>query len=58
MTKVAKKIVITGANGFIGRHLTAHLLSLDYIVYGTTTSLTKPGLLSHPNLYWVEWRDI
>ena len=37
-----KTIVITGANGFIGRHLTKKALDLGYVVYAIVTE--KEGL--------------
>lgn len=45
-------VLITGASGFIGQHLTQYLLAHDFVVYGYTrqTDLTA----SHPNLYWIQ----
>jgi GDP-4-dehydro-6-deoxy-D-mannose reductase len=50
-----KKVLITGATGFVGNHLTDHLLSLgDYEIYGTTRSapdqLQQKEHLTYTNL--------
>lgn len=61
---MSKKIaLITGITGQDGAYLTKHLLSLDYIVYGTyrrTSStnfwrLAELGVENHPNLHLVEF---
>lgn len=49
-----KTIVITGANGFIGRHLTKKAIDLGYVVYAVVTD--KEGLadLSSASLHVIE----
>lgn len=44
-----KKVIITGATGFIGMHLSNLLLERDYIVYGIGRNEEKMKKLEHPN---------
>lgn len=49
-----KKVVVTGASGFIGRALTQELLRLNYKVYAIVRKKEKLSSLSNPNLYVIE----
>lgn len=44
-------ILITGANGFIGKALTKHFLKLHYVVYALVTSKSDMDDLSDDNLH-------
>jgi len=55
-----KKILITGATGFIGRHLCEHLIGLGYEVIGISRTPDAPGESTHPQLAGVRligWDD-
>ena len=44
-----KRVIITGANGFIGKHLTKYLLSLGIEVYAFVYPLVEPKELVDEN---------
>ncbi len=44
------RVLITGSEGFIGRHLTVKLLAEGYEVYGI--SLPPASGIDHPNYHW------
>ena len=45
-----KKVIVTGAGGFIGGALTELLLNKDIIVYGVDTKILFPSLLIFQNM--------
>lgn len=47
MTVKMKKIIITGANGFIGSHLTDFLIKKDYAVFAVDLPNRKWKNLNH-----------
>jgi nucleoside-diphosphate-sugar epimerase len=51
-----KKVLILGVNGFIGHHLTQHILAkTDWEVYGMDMSDSRLGeLISHPRMHFFE----
>jgi nucleoside-diphosphate-sugar epimerase len=50
MTTERKKVIISGADGFIGSHLTSHLIRLGYQIRGLTQDRTKVS--DTTNLSW------
>lgn len=48
-------ILITGASGFIGRHLLAHLLDANYQLFAYTRHIAQR--YKHPNLVWIDDLD-
>ena len=46
-------VLITGASGFIGRHLVKHLCPNYHVVAFARRAQKEVGLESHPNLEWV-----
>src|SRR5688572_11476854 len=51
----SRRVLVTGAAGFIGRHLCDFLLERGYIVFGTTRSGIPSGLNS---IKWFKMDDI
>jgi len=52
-----KRVVITGAAGFIGSHLAQTLLDLDYSVVGIDNLLGERQNISKPLLLHIAMRD-
>lgn len=48
-----KRILITGASGFVGRHLVRHFLQLHWHVTGLGTSSAHPDTQASDNFEWV-----
>lgn len=48
-------ILITGASGFIGRHVLPHLLDANYQVFAYTRHIAQG--YKHPNLVWIDDLD-
>lgn len=54
VTNSNRKILVTGASGFVGQHTIASLLKAGFQVLATTTQI-RNTLPSHPNLVWSVW---
>lgn len=52
------RALITGANGFVGRHLSRLLSSLEYVIYGTYLSEKPVGDNSGISLFQCDIRDL
>lgn len=55
---VMKKILITGANGFVGSHLVDYLLGKNYQIVATVRKLDPSLDLESKNIHWVETGEI
>ncbi|MCF8076221.1 MAG: TIGR01777 family oxidoreductase [Desulfotignum sp.] len=48
-----KRILITGASGFVGKHLVRHFLDFDWHVTGLGTSSAHPDIQASDDFEWV-----
>ncbi len=48
-----KRVLITGASGFVGKHLVRHFLDLHWHVTGLGTSSTHPDVQESNKFRWV-----
>lgn len=53
---MTKKVLVTGAEGFIGRHLCRSLLEGGFTVRGTRLSSKRPEFVGEAGMEWVECR--
>jgi nucleoside-diphosphate-sugar epimerase len=54
MMMTAPRLIITGASGFVGRHL-LEVLKEDYLIYGLARrSQARSGAPVHPNITWFQ----
>ncbi|RMG70504.1 MAG: NAD(P)-dependent oxidoreductase, partial [Chloroflexi bacterium] len=51
------KVLVTGASGFVGRHLCRHFIEMGYDVRGTCRS-SSPILEELPDVEWIRISDI
>ncbi len=51
--KPLSTVLVTGASGFIGRHLVTHLCSTHRVVAFARRTQKEAGLQIHPNLEWI-----
>ncbi|MDZ7665736.1 MAG: TIGR01777 family oxidoreductase [Desulfotignum sp.] len=48
-----KRVLITGASGFVGKHLVRHFLDLHWHVTGLGTSSAHPDIPESPDFEWI-----
>ena len=53
LTTIKNTILVTGASGFIGRHLVTHLCPENRVIAFARRAQKEVGLELHPNLEWV-----